>query len=177
MTFCNALQTVDLQIDSASAALYASPVATFGENLKARREAVGLPQEALAKLLGHTRPSTVQAWEKNRRRPKPANVRKLADQLRCSPAELLEGVEGDYDGLRGDTTQDRHVTGAALTRNEAKAVRILQSVALAEQHDALVAFAVIARRYRLRRPRGSSAHSAPPLRAGGRAGHRKSRNE
>lgn len=169
MTFCNALQTVDLR-------LYASLVATFGENLKARRDAVGLPQEALAKLLGHKRPSTVQAWEKNRRRPRSRTVRILAEHLKCSPADLLVGVEGDYDGLRGETTQGQQVNGRAVTPNEARVVRILRAIPPLEQRDAIAAFARIARHRAPRPPKESSAPIATPRREAMRPKRHKSRH-
>lgn len=169
MTFCNALQTVDLR-------LYASRVATFGENLKARRDAAGLPQEALAKLLGHKRPSTVQAWEKNRRRPRSRTVRILAEHLKCSPADLLAGVEGDYDGLRGDTTRGRQVNGRDVTPNEVRVVRILRAIPPLEQRDAIAAFARIARHRAPRPPKESSAPVASPHREATRPKRHKSRH-
>jgi transcriptional regulator with XRE-family HTH domain len=80
---------------------YAVVVPSLGDNLKRLRDARELSQERLADLLGHKRPSTVQSWEKNRRRPRADAIQKLAAVLRCAPSDLLEGVQHDYDVLRG----------------------------------------------------------------------------
>lgn len=76
-------------------------MATFGGNLRIIRERLDVSQEELARRLGHKRASTVQAWEKNRRRPRPQNVVDIAAQLGVQPAELVNGVPGDYDSLKG----------------------------------------------------------------------------
>lgn len=62
-------------------------VAGLGEQLKEWRERAGLSQEAVARRLGHQRPGTVQSWEKGRRKPKPANIKRLADILGASASE------------------------------------------------------------------------------------------
>jgi transcriptional regulator with XRE-family HTH domain len=89
---------------------------TFGENLRRLREGRKLSQERLAELLGHKRPSTVQSWEKNRRRAKPDSVRALAKALKCEPWELLEGVETEFDRLKQPDAKGAEAT--STTRAE-----------------------------------------------------------
>jgi len=147
---------MELAVADVLQALYASPVATFGENLKRLRLERGITQEALAERLKLKRQTTVSAWEKGRRTPKPSTIKRIAAQVGCDPAELLEGVETDYDRLRGAVSPTpEKANGITLTRNEARALRILRSVPPAEQHDALVVFGLVARRYR-RSPAGAS---------------------
>lgn len=116
--------------------LYA--VATFGENLRTVREARGLTQERLATLLGHKRPSVVQSWEKNRRRPRPATITKVAKHLACTPSMLLKGVPADYDQLRGADTDADGITGPLkLTPSERRMLELLRQMSEKGQHRAV----------------------------------------
>ena len=60
---------------------------SLGTRLKAARKAKGLAQEALAKLLGVSRP-TVDNWEKDVHRPTAKQIPKLAKTLSLQPSDF-----------------------------------------------------------------------------------------
>lgn len=126
---CKLLTEHDLQIADGLLAGYALGVATFGGNLRLIRERLGVSQEELAKRLGHKRPSTVQSWEKNRRRPRPKNILDVATKLGVPPAELVDDVPGDYDTLKGvgHPTADAR-SAAELTPIEKRALRLFRKM-------------------------------------------------
>lgn len=162
MTFCNALTAKDLQIADAVAGLYAPAVATFGGNLRKLREARGLSQEELARRMGHARPSTVQSWEKNRRRPRPAAIQALAERLDCSVIELLNEVPSDYDTLRGDGPPVTDTPGEpSLTPIERRVLKLLRGMRVEGQRLAVQSIAGYAVAFP-REPLPEQA--APPLR-------------
>ena len=59
----------------------------MGVRLRELREAIGLSQSDIAKLVGVT-VSTVSKWENGRGRPTQAHRRKLARVYRCTLEEL-----------------------------------------------------------------------------------------
>lgn len=116
--------------------LYA--VATFGDNLRALRELRGLSQEQLAERLGHKRPSTVQSWEKNRRRPRPGTITTIAAHLQCTPSALLKGVLADYDALRGADDDEDGIAGPLkLTPTERQMLDLLRGMTEVGQRRAI----------------------------------------
>jgi len=65
--------------------------AAFGKNVRSRRAAVGVSQEALADLSGLHR-TYVGAVERGERNVSLLNICRLAKALGCSPAELMLDV-------------------------------------------------------------------------------------
>ena len=78
---------------------------TFGENLKRIRQDRGISQKRIAGALGYQDRQHSQIWkyERGGLLPRPLTIYKIAQFLGCDPAELLEGVETDYDRLRAGT--------------------------------------------------------------------------
>ena len=78
---------------------------TFGENLLRVRKARGISQRKIAGALGYQDRQITQIWkyERGGLLPRPLTIYKIAQFLGCDPAELLEGVETDYDRLRAGT--------------------------------------------------------------------------
>lgn len=62
---------------------------TFAENLKQRREALGLTQSDLAKCLGLSLATSIPHFETGQREPSFKNLRKLVEALNCSADSLL----------------------------------------------------------------------------------------
>lgn len=62
---------------------------TFAENLKRRREALGLTQWDLAKALGLKSMTSVSHFETGRREPSFKNLKKLVKALDCTADSLL----------------------------------------------------------------------------------------
>lgn len=65
--------------------------AEFGRRVRARREDLGLSQEKLAEA-AHMHWTFVGQVERGRRNLTLHNILKLANGLRCDPAELLAGL-------------------------------------------------------------------------------------
>lgn len=76
---------------------------SLGPDLKARRTAVGLTQEAVAKQLGVSRP-TIAHWEKGKHQPSRERLTRL-DQLYGAQGELI----GLVDGQQPDATRSLYV--------------------------------------------------------------------
>ena len=78
---------------------------TFGENLRKIRQDRGISQKRIAGALGYQDRQHSQIWkyERGGLLPRPLTIYKIAQFLGCDPAELLEGVETDYDRLRAGT--------------------------------------------------------------------------
>lgn len=67
---------------------------TIGANIRARREAAGLTQRALARrLVGVETTMTVSRWERGRHSPSGANLGALADALDCDIADFYANHE------------------------------------------------------------------------------------
>ena len=148
MIFCKSFTAHDLHVTRLANGGYAVAVATLGGNLRELRKARGLSIEKLAERMGHKRPSTVQSWEKNRRRPRPAAVRKLAAALGdgATPADLLRDVPSDYDQLRGATpAPDAPRPVLTLAQIEGQAVAALWPSLDAEWRDVLARLLQLAR--------------------------------
>lgn len=81
---------------------YASGV-TFGANLKKAREAKGLTQIQLARLMGYEASSgnsPISGWETEDKVPSPEMVVRFAEVLGVGTWKLLEGVVTEIDRLR-----------------------------------------------------------------------------
>jgi transcriptional regulator with XRE-family HTH domain len=89
-------------IHNTEVSAYSWAVRTVGQNFKRIREAKKLKQEELSKKLGYKRASNVSLIENSARLPEPATIRRMAAVLGCSTSELLDGVETEYDRLRGE---------------------------------------------------------------------------
>ena len=76
--------------------IYNGRMSGFGELLRSRREAQGLEQAELARLLGVTQ-QTVSKWETGVTVPRPARVSTLARALELD-AGLLHSAAADEDG-------------------------------------------------------------------------------
>lgn len=68
----------------------------FGENVRQRRAALGLSQEAVAELAGLDR-TYISGIERGRRNPTLKIVEQIAEALRVPPHELIAGY-----GKKGD---------------------------------------------------------------------------
>jgi transcriptional regulator with XRE-family HTH domain len=81
-------------------------MSSFGENLRAARERMGLTQEQVADRLKLKRSAPLSIWEgyKGAKTPKAATVVRIAKAIGVEPAELLEGVHTELDRLRGGPT-------------------------------------------------------------------------
>lgn len=79
---------------------YARAVATFGENMKRLRTAKGLTQKDLAKKMKLASNTPISLWERTLGIPRADTVKRIADGIGCSTADLLAGVETAYDALR-----------------------------------------------------------------------------
>jgi len=86
---------------------------SLGPELKARRKAAGLTQEAVADQLGVARPTLTQ-WEGDRHRPKPEHLSKL-DELYGARGELIKLAQSDQ---QGDDTPDPGRPLSWLTSSE-----------------------------------------------------------
>ncbi|NQT11723.1 MAG: helix-turn-helix transcriptional regulator [Planctomycetes bacterium] len=63
----------------------------FGANVRVRREAMRISQESLADRAGLHR-TYIGSVERGERNISLMNILRIADALKCSPTELLEGV-------------------------------------------------------------------------------------
>jgi transcriptional regulator with XRE-family HTH domain len=63
----------------------------FAANLRARREAVGLTQDELARACGLHR-TEISLLERSRRSPQLETIALLAEGLKITPCELLQGI-------------------------------------------------------------------------------------
>lgn len=72
------------------AVLYGAPISQFGlaEQIRARREALGITQEQLAELVGISR-ITISQWERGKNKPWARHLPALAAVFDCSVGELL----------------------------------------------------------------------------------------
>jgi transcriptional regulator with XRE-family HTH domain len=74
----------------------------FGQNLRALRQRAGFSQQRLAAKLGYIGQSPISQWETGKiELPEPETVRRIAQELDCSAADLLRGVVTPWDALRG----------------------------------------------------------------------------
>jgi transcriptional regulator with XRE-family HTH domain len=67
-----------------------APVATTGEKLKRLRRGAGLTQAELAQASGVAQSTIAQIETGKRTDPHPGTLKKLADPLGVTPADLLE---------------------------------------------------------------------------------------
>lgn len=89
----------------------------FGARLKAAREARGLSQLALARLLpGEVSQGAVSYWESDRNTPSAENLRDLCQVLGCSADGLL-GLAADAPRARG-TRLAREIEALPAERRE-----------------------------------------------------------
>lgn len=65
-------------------------VVRIGDNLKDLRTLSALTQEELARKANMT-PAAISRIERNEAEPRPSTVRKLAEALAVTPAELIRG--------------------------------------------------------------------------------------
>lgn len=70
-----------------------TPLRTFGDRVRARREALGLSQERLAEQAGLHR-NYVGSVERGERNVALLNITKLARALEMDPADLVTGLRG-----------------------------------------------------------------------------------
>lgn len=63
---------------------------SLANNIRKRRNELGMTQEKLAELVGVTR-STVTQWETGWSQPRLGALERLADAFGCLPSELIEG--------------------------------------------------------------------------------------
>lgn len=96
--------------------IYNVPMSGFGELLRSRREAQGLEQAELARMLGVTQ-QTVSKWETGVTVPRPARVSTLARVLELD-AGLLHSAAADEDddGPSSDGRRDDVPAGIRLDR-------------------------------------------------------------
>lgn len=66
---------------------------TLGERIKAARKPIGLTQKQLAEKIG-VATGTIQQYELNKRQPRMGQLKKIADVLEVSIAELLGNEKG-----------------------------------------------------------------------------------
>lgn len=64
------------------------------------RTAAGLTQKQLAELLGHRHSNLINAWEKERKKPGPDSLRRLAEALRIDIGQLLGAQPATLRSLR-----------------------------------------------------------------------------
>lgn len=69
---------------------------TIGERIKARREALGMTQDDLAKKMGYTSRSTINKVEKNYHDIAQSNILKYAEVLDTTPAYLMGWEDNSY---------------------------------------------------------------------------------
>ncbi len=69
------------------------PLIKFGKGLRARREALGYSQEALADVCGFDR-TYISMLERGKRNPSLINLMRLAEGLEASVSELTEVLDG-----------------------------------------------------------------------------------
>ncbi len=62
-----------------------------GERLARAREAAGLSQSALARMIGASSKQRIWQWERGAEQPRPRYVPELAKALAIAPLELLDG--------------------------------------------------------------------------------------
>jgi transcriptional regulator with XRE-family HTH domain len=67
-----------------------TPVATTGEKLKRLRRGRGWTQQELSEVSGVAQSTIAQIEKMRREEPRPGTLKKLAEALGVSPAELLE---------------------------------------------------------------------------------------
>lgn len=82
-------------------------VSRFGENLARIRKARRLKTKELAAQVRVKSP-TVSQWEREPVMPETPTLLKLAKALRCSVDALLEGVDPEYEVVRGGRDLIRH---------------------------------------------------------------------
>lgn len=135
---------------------------TYGANLKARRLAAGLTLEALAERLRLKRPGPLSTLETGKKIPKASTIRKHAEALGCSAADLLGGVVTEYDALRGATapTPASAVKADPLTPIERRALRLLRLTTDVGQRRALGLLSEVARSLPREKRQGSRPRTA-----------------
>lgn len=82
-----------------------SGMATFGENMKRIREAHKplVTQRQIAEHLGHANPSNISTYENGDILPDPETVRRIAERLDCTTADLMKDVPVPHDAVRQKT--------------------------------------------------------------------------
>jgi transcriptional regulator with XRE-family HTH domain len=76
-------------------------VRTYGEQLKALRKALDLPQETVAERMGYKRQGNLSLYENDKKRPSVKTVLRHARAYGKTPSEFLTGViVTEYDRIR-----------------------------------------------------------------------------
>jgi len=84
-----------------------SLVRTYGERLKALRDALGLTQEAMATRMGYKRQGNLSLYEKDRKRPSVKTVLRHARACGKKPSEFLNDVVvTEYDRIKSGAYDD-----------------------------------------------------------------------
>ena len=78
--------------------------AIVGNNIRARRKALGLTQQNIADHLGMTF-QQVQKYERGTNRVAASTMWRMASVLRCGLDDLFTGAPGGPSGTTGDVTQ------------------------------------------------------------------------
>ena len=71
-------------------------VETIGSRIKKRRLALGLSQRGLALSLGLTANTAVYLWERDKNRPNPSNMAKIAEKLHTTAEYLTFGEASSH---------------------------------------------------------------------------------
>lgn len=80
-------------------------VATLGDMIRARREAMQLTQKGLGDLLGMGQPA-VCGWERNRARPNAKTLAELSQVLGLDLGDLTRAAGNALEYPRGSTVED-----------------------------------------------------------------------
>jgi transcriptional regulator with XRE-family HTH domain len=97
--------------------IYNGPVSGFGELLRSRREARGMEQAELARVLDVTQ-QTVSKWETGVTVPRPSRVSALARALGLDAGLLHAAAADDEDAAAGPGTDARRRAAPAGIRLE-----------------------------------------------------------
>jgi transcriptional regulator with XRE-family HTH domain len=82
-------------------------VRTYGEQLKALRKALGLPQETIADRMGYQRQGNLSLYENDKKRPSVKTVLRHARAYGQKPSEFLRDViVTEYDRIRAGEYDD-----------------------------------------------------------------------
>lgn len=150
--------------------VYAEPVRTIGENIKAARKAAGIKtQGELAKRIGVPQPQ-MSDWENNRyKAPDTTNLLKIAAGLGCQVADLVRGTKAHarYDSLLVSVDE---LAGSGATRELPVRLSVPLWLELTEAWDLMTtanhhALLVVARSFLKLEPPGE-VEMAGPQKAG-----------
>jgi transcriptional regulator with XRE-family HTH domain len=102
----------------------------FGENMRSARRRAGMTQTDLAAVDGLDR-AAISLTEKGKRSPDMRTLRRIADGVKATPAELVQGI--GYDGNASHAPKTRVARAARSNGFGGNLLRARQGLGLSQQ--------------------------------------------